>query len=164
MNYQRFGSQYVLRLDPGDEVMETLERFVEREAVRGGYFQAVGAFRRARLRYLNMKTKKYEDNTFDQQLEVISLLGNVAVEPDGSRKVHMHAAVGDEDGRTYSGHVGEAVVTPTLEVFLTVLDGELRREKSDETGMSALALDRSLGDAGATGDAGGRAATTRRAA
>jgi hypothetical protein len=25
MNYQRFGSQYVLRLDPGDEVVEPLQ-------------------------------------------------------------------------------------------------------------------------------------------
>lgn len=144
MEYQRFGSHYVMRLEPGDEVMSTLEQFVEQEDMRGGFFFALGAFSRARLRYLNMKTEKYEDIPIEEQVEVVSLLGNVAMLPDGKRKVHMHASVSNEQGRTFSGHIGDAEVRPTLEVYLTKLDGELRREKDEETGMEQLALGHSL--------------------
>jgi uncharacterized protein len=140
MEQQRFGNHYVLRLDPGDEIMGTLKQFAEQEGVRGGFFFALGAFSRARLRYLNMKTKQYEDINIDEQVEVVSLLGNVAMLPDGKHKVHMHASVADENGRTYSGHIGDAEVRPTLEVFLTKLDGELRREEDEESGMEVLAL------------------------
>ena len=47
MEWARFGNQYVLRLMPGEELMETLCDFVEREEIPGAYFLAFGAFERA---------------------------------------------------------------------------------------------------------------------
>jgi predicted DNA-binding protein with PD1-like motif len=139
MEFARFGDRYVLRLETDEEVMATLVNFVQREEIRGGYFLAFGGFRRVRLRYFDVHSKQYRDHDVDRQVEVISLLGNIA-RVDGRPMIHMHTAVSDEQGRTDSGHIGEGVVRPTLEVFVTKLDGELRREKDPGTGLELLAL------------------------
>jgi predicted DNA-binding protein with PD1-like motif len=76
----------------------------------------------------------------DQQVEVVSLLGNVA-RKDGKPKLHLHGAFGDRNAKTYSGHVVEAFVNPTLEVFLTDLGRELRRERDARTGLDLLVLE-----------------------
>lgn len=143
MEFAQLGRQYVLRLDPGEEVMATLLDFVGREKIGGGYFVAFGAFSRVRLCYFDVVARQYTAHDVDQQVEVVSLLGNVAC-ADSRPIIHMHAAVSDAQSRTYSGHVGEGVVQPTLEVFLTTLEGEIRRARDPATGLELLALPRRL--------------------
>ncbi len=139
MEYQRFGHQYVLRLDPGEEVRPTLLDFVRREDIRGGFFVAFGAFGRLKLQYFKTSLKRYEDHEINQQVEVVSLLGNIARE-NGKPVIHMHAAVADEQLKTYSGHVSDGTVRPTLEVFLTSFEGEIRRGHDSTTGLELLVL------------------------
>ncbi len=139
MEFKRFDSQFVLRLDPDEEVRSVLTEFVLRQDIRGGYFLAFGAFRTVRLRYFDVRTDQYRDHDIDQQVEVVSLLGNVT-RVDGKPVIHMHAAVSDGQSRTFSGHLGQGLVRPTLEVFLTKLEGEIRRERDPATGLDLLAL------------------------
>lgn len=139
MQHTQFGNQYVLRLEAGEELMSTLCGFVESQDIGGAYFVAFGAFSRVSLRYFDMESKEYLPNEVDRQVEVVSLMGNVARQ-DGRPKLHIHGAFGDREARTYSGHVAEGIVRPTLEVFLTRLEGQLHREKDPETGLDLLAL------------------------
>jgi uncharacterized protein len=139
MFHQQFGDHIVLRLEIGEEVMGTLLKFFEAEGIRAAYFVAFGAFEKARLAYFNVQTSQYEERDCDTQVEVVSLLGNVAME-DNKPIIHMHAALGDSQERTYSGHLNWAIVRSTLEVFVTRLPGELRRAKDAQTGLSVLDL------------------------
>jgi predicted DNA-binding protein with PD1-like motif len=139
MEFAQFGSVYVIRLAPSEDVMASLRAFAERRALRGAYFQAIGAFSRVRLRFFDVGQKQYRDHELGQQVEVVSLLGSVARD-DGRVVLHVHATVADAASRTYSGHLSEGVVRPTLEVFLTALDGELRRRRDADTGLALLAL------------------------
>ena len=140
MQFDRFGPHTVLRLQPGEEVVSLLKAFVGREEIRGGYFIAFGAFSRVRLRYFDPESKQYRDNEVSQQVEVVSMMGNIACKEDGSPMLHIHVAVGDRHGKTYSGHLGEGTVDPTLELFLTKLDGVLHRQKDSATGLELLSL------------------------
>lgn len=144
MEFEKFGEHYVLRLDPGEEVMATLLDFVDREDVRGGYFLAFGGFSRVQLDYFDVDAKRFKTNDVDQQVEVVSLLGNVARD-HGKPIIHMHGAVSDAQSHTSSGHVASGTVRPTLEVFLTRFDGTINREKDPRTGLELLALPRKLG-------------------
>ena len=139
MQFQRFDGQYVLRLMPGEEVMQTLLDFVDQHGIRGGSFMAFGAFSRVRLRYFDVEAKHYRDHEVNRQVEVVSLLGNIA-RVDGRPQIHMHTSVSDASGQTNSGHIGEGIVRPTLEVFLTPLEGELRRRRDPQTGLELLDL------------------------
>ena len=57
---------------------------------------------------------------------------------DGKPYVHAHVSVGTREYQTRAGHLGEATVRPTLELFLTQLNGELIREKDPNTGLEGL--------------------------
>jgi predicted DNA-binding protein with PD1-like motif len=70
-------------------------------------------------------------------MEVISLMGNVAL-LDGKPFIHAHVCLGDREYRTHAGHLGEATVSPTLELFLTRVGGELTRRHVDASGLNAL--------------------------
>lgn len=148
VEFERFSNHYVLKLAPGEEVMAMLCDFMEHQMIRGAYFVAFGAFERVRLEYFDMQAKEYRHNDIGQQVEVVSLLGNVARGEDGII-VHMHGIVADDQTRTYSGHLSEGIVRPTLEVFVTQLIGEIRRQKDPESGLELLNLQQAPSLAGA---------------
>jgi hypothetical protein len=97
---------YILILETGDEIAASLHRFAEENKLEGSSFKAIGALSSAKVGWFNWQTKKYETAAeFQEQLEVLSLIGDVALK-DGKPVVHAHIIVGRSDGRrtavTYS--------------------------------------------------------------
>jgi predicted DNA-binding protein with PD1-like motif len=131
---------YALVFDKGDEVMTHLLRFAEEEQLESSHLTAIGAFQRVVLQYFNPDQKAYEDIPVDQQVEVLALSGNVALEKDGI-KIHAHTVVGLRDGSTRGGHLKEAFVFPTLEVVVEETPSYLRRRYDPETGLTLIDLD-----------------------
>src|SRR5690348_5623697 len=110
---------FAVILDTGDEVMETLQSFVEREGVTAAQFTAIGALSDVILMYFDWQKKSYLRIPVREQVEVASLIGDVAESPSGGPALHVHLVVGKRDGSAMAGHLGEAHVRPTLEVILT---------------------------------------------
>jgi len=137
MQYAQYGEHYVLRLDEGEEAISSIGRFLVGQNILAGYFVAWGAFSRLKLEYYRPAEREYTARTFEQQLEVASLLGNVAC-LDGEPVIHAHLTVGDEEFRTYSGHLAEGTVRPMLEVFVTPFPGELRRVRDERTNLAVM--------------------------
>ena len=133
------GETHVLVFDKGDEVMENLTAFASERKLTAGHFTAIGAFRDVTLGFLDPETKEYEPIRIDEQVEALSLVGDVSVEGD-EPLLHAHAVVGKRDGRAYGGHLLEAHVWPTLEVVLTESPTHLRRRVDPETGLGLIAL------------------------
>jgi predicted DNA-binding protein with PD1-like motif len=77
---------------------------------------------------------------FGEQVEVLSLLGDIGVEESGKPALHLHAVLGRRDGSTVGGHLLEAHVRPTLEVVVTESPAHLRRRKDPETGITLIRL------------------------
>lgn len=137
MQYARYGSDYVLRLDEGEQAVATIRGFLVEHGIMAGYFVAWGAFSQLKLAFYQIKEGAYKEHTFDEQLEVASLLGNIAC-LNGDPVIHAHLTAGDEEFRTYSGHLIEGIVRPMLEVFVTPLPGELHRVRSERTNLAVL--------------------------
>jgi uncharacterized protein len=133
------GETHVLVFDKGDEVMENLTRFAAEQNVTAAHFTAIGAFSDVTLGFLDPGTKEYEPIEVDEQVEALSLVGDVSVQ-DGEPKIHAHVVVGKRDGSAHGGHLLEAHVWPTLEVVLTESPAHLRREVDGETGLPLIAL------------------------
>jgi len=126
-----------LILDSGDEVIRALERFAADHSLRACRFTAIGAFERVTLGYFDWQRKDYERIPVDEQVEVLSLVGDVAL--DGERpKLHVHAVLGRRDGSTVGGHLLEAKVRPTLEVLLIESPGYLRRVRDPVSGLHLI--------------------------
>lgn len=125
--------------DKGDAVMEGLKRFAEENELQGAHFTAIGAFQDAHLYYFDWESKEYQDIPVEEQVEVLTLAGNVS-RTDGKTKVHAHVVLGRRDGSTRGGHLKEAHVRPTLEVVITEEPEHLRRTHDEETGLSLIEL------------------------
>ena len=106
-----------------------------------GHFQAIGAVEKAIVAYWNWDSKLYEEIPVDEQVEVISLLGNLTRDESGGPKVHAHVTLGKRDGSVVSGHLVSGVVRPTLELVLTLSDVDIRRRKDPETGLTLIDLE-----------------------
>jgi predicted DNA-binding protein with PD1-like motif len=123
----------------GDRVLEGLRRFASEHAIEAAAFTAIGAFQRVTLGYFDIERRDYTRVEFDEQVEVLSLTGNVARGPDGVA-LHAHAVIGRSDASAHGGHLLEATVRPTLEVVLVEPPAHLQRRIDSATGLPLLDL------------------------
>ena len=138
--YEEQGEKtFALVFDPGDEAMEELTNFAKENDLSAARFTAIGAFSDATLGYFDMEKKEYKKIPVEEQVEVLSLVGDVALF-EGESKLHAHAVLGRSDGTTRGGHLLGAHVQPTLEVVIVESPEHLRRETDEETGLPLLAV------------------------
>jgi predicted DNA-binding protein with PD1-like motif len=128
---------FVLVFDTGDEVASTLRRFAGETALSASHFTAIGAFRDVVLGYFDWETKQYRRIPLGEQVEVLSLVGNVVLKGDAPQ-VHAHVVVGKRDGTAHGGHLLEAHVRPTLEVVMVESPEHLRRAHDEASGLALI--------------------------
>ncbi|MGH7664034.1 MAG: PPC domain-containing DNA-binding protein [Gemmatimonadaceae bacterium] len=112
---------FALVFDIGDEVANGLLIFAREQDLRGAYFTAIGALQDATLGFWDGKTREYRRIPVHEQVEVLSLAGNIAIGAEGELKVHAHIIVGKADGSAHGGHL--RVAPPRVE--LTPFDQQL---------------------------------------
>jgi hypothetical protein len=130
---------FALVFAKGDEVLSGLTEFAARENLMAGYFTAIGALQRARFGWFDRAQKAYRHIPINEQVELISLIGNVAL-VNGTPQIHTHGAVGFRDGQMRGGHLLEAIAWPTLELFFTTWSTPFIKEHDDETDLSLFNL------------------------
>jgi uncharacterized protein len=122
-----------------DEVVTGIEGYAARHGLDASRFSAIGAFERVTLGYFNWERKEFERIEVTEQVEVLSMLGDLAL--DGAwPKLHAHVVLGRRDGSTVGGHLLQATVRPTLEVLLVESPGYLRRVRDPESGLALIDL------------------------
>jgi predicted DNA-binding protein with PD1-like motif len=131
---------FALVFDTGDEVIAGLSSFAAENDLNAASITAIGAFSDATLGYFDMERKEYKQIPVDEQVEVLSLIGDIAPKENGEPQVHAHVVLGKSDGTTKGGHLLEAHVRPTLEVILTESPEHLRRRTDEETGLPLIDL------------------------
>jgi uncharacterized protein len=131
---------YAVIFDTGDEVVKGLTDFAREHRLAGSRLTAIGAFQDVMLGYFDWQTKEYRKIPVHEQVEVLSLVGDVALKPDGSPQLHAHVVVGRSDGTTRGGHLLEAHVRPTLEVVLVESPAHLQRKHDPESGLALIRL------------------------
>lgn len=129
---------FALVFETGDRVMDGLEAFAQREGLTAASFSAIGAFSDAVTSYFDWESKDYLENRVDEQVEVASLNGDVALAPDGAQTVHVHVVLGRRDGSAIAGHLVEAHVRPTLEVVLTETPAHLQKVVDKASGLALI--------------------------
>jgi predicted DNA-binding protein with PD1-like motif len=129
---------YILVFRTGDELASGLLRFAREKKLSAASFKAVGALSSVRLAWYSWDTKQYEPSvTLDEQVELLSLIGDVAMR-DKDPVVHAHAVIGRKDGTAHGGHLLEAHIRPTCEVFLTESPVPLQKFIDPESGLALI--------------------------
>jgi predicted DNA-binding protein with PD1-like motif len=128
---------YTVIFYKGDEVLSGLTDFAIQHKIEDAHFTAIGAVSGGTLAWLDPTNKIYHRISVAEQVEVLSLIGDVATF-NGKPVVHMHVVLGKPNGNTIGGHVFELNVNPTLEVFVTVNATPLRKKPDDASGMKLI--------------------------
>lgn len=128
---------YAVIFRKGDEVLSGLTDFALQYHVGDAHFTGIGAVSGATVGWLDLGRKVYHRIPVNQQVEVLSMMGDVATF-NGRPVVHAHLVLGKHDGTTVGGHLWEAIVNPTLEVFVTVDAVPLQKIPDDESGMKVI--------------------------
>lgn len=129
---------FIIILDEGDEAFKCLTQFAEMERVTAASITAIGAFRAATIAFFDYDTKNYRKIPVGVQSEVLSMLGDVAVDDKGKPSLHLHVVLGFADGSTKGGHFLEGYVRPTLEIVVRETPSELRRRRRSDLGIALI--------------------------
>jgi len=124
---------YFCRLSYGSELVSELRDFAVENKVDSGFFTAIGAVQNAVLGFYKQGEKKYVEEKFEESLEIVSCIGNIALKEDETF-VHAHACFSKEDNSTVGGHLVSARVFAG-EVFLFAFDDKLKRRFDEATGL-----------------------------
>ena len=128
--------------DTGDEIISALTQTAEKFCLAASHFTAIGAFQEVTLGFFDLRSKDYQKTVVPEQLEVLSLIGDVSLEGN-KRQIHAHVVVGLSDATTRGGHLVSGVVRPTLEVILIESPTHLRRRHNSQVGLALIDLDKS---------------------
>jgi uncharacterized protein len=139
VRYQRFDSRLQIRLTSGEHAHDGVVAILRREKVQYATLTGLGAVRWAKLAYWNAVTREYEAHEVEEQVEVVSLVGNIALR-DGEPFLHWHIALGRKDLSLFGGHFLDAIVHPNLEVWLQVESEPVHRRVDAASGLALMDL------------------------
>ena len=128
---------YIIRLDINQEIMSTLTKWAKDNGHSAGSFQAIGALKEAELGYYHLHSKTYDKKIFKDEMELISLHGNLSI-VDNEPFVHIHVSLGDHEFKVWGGHLFNAKVAVTCEVFFRPFKANVYREFNPEIGLNHL--------------------------
>ena len=138
MEYRKFSQGYVLRLDPGEEIVASLTRLVEEEGIQLASVSALGAANDVTIGIFNTVEKQYYSHRYQEDYEISALVGNVT-RKDGAPYLHLHITIGNPvTGEVHAGHLSSATISATLELFLHVWAGPVRRQLREPVGLTRL--------------------------
>ncbi|MBF0455780.1 MAG: DNA-binding protein [Magnetococcales bacterium] len=123
------------RLDHDADLLEALTHICREERIQLGRIEALGAVKKAALGYYDQEKKLYRSFEIDRQLEILNLVGNISLK-EGEPFVHAHVTLGDDEGRSYGGHLIAGTPIFACEAIIQVYEGPaLRREVEPVTGL-----------------------------
>lgn len=137
MEYKCYDSKILVRLDPDEEVVTSIGEVCKAENVRLGNVSGIGAVNKATVGLFKPDSKEYFSTTMEKPFEITALTGNVS-EMDGELYLHLHITLADIEHNAFGGHLNEAIVSATAEIWIDVVDGTIDREFSDKIGLNLL--------------------------
>jgi len=112
-------SQIIVVLEKDQNVIEALTEVAISQKIRGGHITGIGAVKDVELGFYELHKKDYIRKKFTgDDYELIALNGNVSLR-DGLPYIHVHTALGRSDFGVFGGHLFEARVAVTAEIYIT---------------------------------------------
>lgn len=139
MEFRRFENDYVVRLNKGENVIESLKKLCKEENIKLAEITGLGASDKVEIGVFNTNTKEYKTKAFEGMFEITSLVGN-ATRKDGEVYLHIHINFGDAEGNVYGGHLVDSKISATSEIIVRKINGEVGRKLSEEIGLNLLSF------------------------
>lgn len=134
MKLKTFKNNYLLRIEPNEELFTSLLNFAQKYKIKSGFFYGLGACKSCIIGRYNEKKKDYDWKKINQQMEIGSLIGNLTYK-EGHHYLHIHAVLGDKNLRAFSGHLKELIVFPTCEIMFFTFNKKIVRKYNNLTNL-----------------------------
>ncbi|MFX1316193.1 MAG: PPC domain-containing DNA-binding protein [Promethearchaeota archaeon] len=126
------------KVEPDEDLIDVITKLVKAYNVKAGFLSCIGAFKKFTIGYFNLDEKKYKLQTFDENVELVSCLGNIAYK-DGEPIIHAHVSVGRPDYSIIGGHLNQpSIISVTGEIYIFEIDQQLYRSLDSQFNLSLL--------------------------
>ncbi len=129
---------YTFSFKKGEEVMSALREYLVQNNIKAAHISGLGAASSLEIAYYNIETKEYERHNINEDLEILSLNGNVGVKEDGETVVHLHGTFGKRDLSVIGGHIFSMQISGAGELHVITFSGEIKRAYDEETGLTLM--------------------------
>ena len=139
MKYRKVGEKIFVSLQTGDLINKSLTEISVKENISNAWINGIGAIDSVEVGYMDVVNKKYQKRNFNDNYELISLIGNITMK-DGIPFVHTHITFSDTEYKVFGGHLFDAKITATGEIILTVADSKIDRQFNENVGIHTWCL------------------------
>ncbi|GAH72901.1 unnamed protein product [marine sediment metagenome] len=137
MKFKKIGNKWILRIDKGEEIVETLKQFCKENKIKLGTISGIGATDRVTIGLFNTRSKQYYSQELIGDYEITNLSGNVST-MNGEIYLHLHISLADSKYNAYGGHLNSAVISGTGEIVIEEIEDIIEREFNEDIGLNLL--------------------------
>ncbi|MBD3203724.1 DUF296 domain-containing protein [Candidatus Woesearchaeota archaeon] len=132
-----FQNNYIIRIDKGEKIIESLQNFIEKKNILSGSFYGIGAVSHCTIKYYSYEKKEYIEQNFQEDMEITGIIGNIT-KIDGKSVIHSHISLSDNELRGRGGHLEEGIVGGTCEIHLTAFNKKIQRKYDEDTQLNLM--------------------------
>ena len=134
MQYKRLCNTHIaFRLNPGEELVSSIEKIARKEGVTSAMIQGLGA--------TNDIVLEYYHHRLTGDFEITSITGTIDQLND-DYYAHLHITIADQEGHSHGGHLTSAVISVTAEMILTLLPEDIHRGYDKDADLNLWQLDK----------------------
>lgn len=137
---KKIGNKILVRIDKGEELVDSLMKICNDNNVKFATISGIGAANKLKVGLFDVDKKQYFSNEFKKNLEITSLLGNVSTMNDETY-LHLHINACDDEHNCIGGHLNHAIISATFEGVIDIIDVKIDREFSEEIGLNLFKFD-----------------------
>jgi len=137
MEYRAFEDTILVRLDKGDEIAKSILEVAKKEGLTLASLSGIGATDDFEVGVFDLERADYEHFRFGGNHEIVSLVGNVTMK-EGSPYIHLHITCAGEGGKIVGGHLFEAKISLTAEIFLHKCADKAERMRDETLGINKI--------------------------
>ncbi len=128
---------HLLILQKGEKLVDSITNFCQENHVTCAWISAIGAISKAEIALYDLSTKKYYQKIFNESLEIASLSGNIT-QKDQKIIAHIHGVFCNKKMEAIGGHLVEAIVSATCEIYFIHFNNKIIREHNEEIGLNLI--------------------------
>ena len=135
MKYNKVDDKIFVSIGKGELVNQSLLNVAEKEGLNSGWVNGLGAISNIEIGYWDIEEKIYVKKTFDEDYELLSLIGNISL-VDNKPFIHTHISFSDTKFKVYGGHLFDAKVIAAAEFCIFTSEYHLHRKLNCDIGLS----------------------------
>ncbi len=110
---------HIVRLDPGEKIMENLLGYLaeHKEEIPSGFLTGIGATSSCEIGWYDLTDEEYKTTLIEENCEITTMIGNVA-RAEGKPIAHVHITLGRRDYSVIGGHLVEGTISVTGEIWI----------------------------------------------